>query len=257
MITLTEISFSTFLGGVVLGRGGGRGFVMHINGEILNVDKWQSNWFFHSTRGLRQGDPLSPLLLVIVMEALNRMTSALVNNGFVDGFSIRTPDRGIINISHLFADDTLIFCEADQNQIRALKALLLCLEAASRLKVNFDKSEMVPNGGVLNLRQLALGCKIASLPMTYLGLPLGAPSRASSLWDTVVEKVERRLAGWKKMYLSKGSRIMLIKSTLSNLSTYFLSLFPTLANVAVRIEKLQRDFLWSGMGEEFQFHLVK
>jgi hypothetical protein len=58
------------------------------------------------------------------------------------------------------------------------------------------------------------------------------------------------------LYLSKGGRVTLIKSTLSNLPTYFLSLFPIPSSVANRIEKLHRDFLWSGIGEEFKFHLV-
>jgi hypothetical protein len=56
--------------------------------------------------------------------------------------------------------------------------------------------------------------------------------------------------------LSKGGRINLIKCTLSNLPTYFMSLFPILASVANRIEKLQRDFLWGGLGEEFKYHMV-
>ncbi|KAG7944491.1 hypothetical protein I3843_15G105600 [Carya illinoinensis] len=51
--------------------------------------------------------------------------------------------------------------------------------------------------------------------------------------------------------------LTLIKSTLSNLPTYFLSLFPIPANVALRLEKLQRDFLWGGLGAEQKFHLVK
>jgi hypothetical protein len=58
------------------------------------------------------------------------------------------------------------------------------------------------------------------------------------------------------MYLSKGSRVTLIKSTLSNLPTYFLSLFPIPTSVANRIEKLQLDFLWGGIGDEFKYHLV-
>ena len=56
----------------------------------------------------------------------------------------------------------------------------------------------------------------------------------------ILEKMERRLAGWKRLYLSKGCRFTLIKSTLSNLPTYFLSLFPIPTSVAKRIEKLQR-----------------
>ncbi|KAG6642230.1 hypothetical protein CIPAW_09G128400 [Carya illinoinensis] len=112
-----------------------------------------------------------------------------------------------------FADDTLFFCEADPSQVRVLKVLLLCFKATSGLKLNLEKSEMVPIGGVRCIRQLAsiLGCKIAALPMTY-GLPLRAASRAAPLLDLVIEKVELHLVGWKRMYLSKGGRITLIKN---------------------------------------------
>jgi hypothetical protein len=58
------------------------------------------------------------------------------------------------------------------------------------------------------------------------------------------------------MYLSKGGRVALIKSTLSNLPTHLLSLFPIPASVAKCIESIQCDFLWGGMGEEFKHHLV-
>jgi hypothetical protein len=54
------------------------------------------------------------------------------------------------------------------------------------------------------------------------------------------------------MYLSKGGEVTLIKITLSNLPTYFLSLSPLLASVANLIEKLSRDFSWGGLGEEFK-----
>jgi hypothetical protein len=60
----------------------------------------------------------------------------------------------------------------------------------------------------------------------------------------------------ERQYLSKEGRLTLIKSTLSNLPTYLLSLFPIPATVARRMEQLQRDFLWGGLGEEFKFHLV-
>jgi hypothetical protein len=58
------------------------------------------------------------------------------------------------------------------------------------------------------------------------------------------------------MFLSKGSRVALIKSTLSNFPTYFLFLFSLLVGVANYIEKLYCDFLWGGLGEEFKFYLV-
>ena len=93
--------------------------------------------------------------------------------------------------------------------------------------------------------------------MKYLGLPLGARFKSKGIWAPTIEKIERCLAGWKRMYLSKGGKLALNKSTFSNLPNYFLSLFPILASVAKHIEKSQRDFLWKGLGEEFKFHLVK
>jgi hypothetical protein len=74
-----------------------------------------------------------------------------------------------------------------------------------------NKSEMVLVGEVLDLPRLAtlLSCKIKSTPVNYLSMPLGAPYNALSVWDPILEKIERRLAGWKKLYLSKGERLTL------------------------------------------------
>jgi hypothetical protein len=215
--------------------------------------------FFNSSRGIRQGDPLSPLLFVLVMEALSRMVNATVEQGLISGFSLGERVFSDLVVSHsLFADDTLIFCEACPEQIRYVCLILLCFEAVSGLKVNLGKSELVAVGEVGNVGTLAayLGCRVAGLPMKYLGLPLGAAYKAAAIWNEVTEKMERRLAGWKKLYLSKGGRVTLIKSTLSNLPTYYLSLFPVPVSVANRIEKIQRDFLWVGMGDEPKMHLV-
>ena len=107
--------------------------------------------------------------------------------------------------------------------------LLLCFETVIGLKVNALKSEMVPIGEVPNVHVLAeiLGCRIGSLPMTYLGMPLGASHKSPTVWNPILERIERKLAGWKKLYLSKGGRLTLLKSTLASLPTYFLS-FNTL-----------------------------
>ena len=101
-----------------------------------------------------------------------------------------------------------------------------------------------------------LGCQTASLPMKYLGLPLGATFKAKLIWNLIIERMEKRLAGWKRLYISKGGKVTLIKSSLSSLPTYFLSFFPIPTGVAHRLERIQRQFLWNGMGEEIKFHLV-
>jgi len=81
-------------------------------------------------------------------------------------------------------------------------------------------------GNANNVDGLAniLGYTLTSLPMKYLGLLLGAPFKAKSIWDGVIEKIECHLVEWKMMYLSNGGRITLINSTLSNLLRYCLSL---------------------------------
>ena len=91
------------------------------------------------------------------------------------------------------------------------------------LKVNVSKSEMVPIGEVNNMHALAkiLGCRVGSLPMTYLGMPLGMSHKSSPIWNPILEKIERKLTRWKKLYSSKGGRLTLLKSTLSSLPTYF------------------------------------
>ena len=112
------------------------------------------------------------------------------------------------------------------------------------LKVNVSKSEMVPIGEVNNMHALAkiLGCRVGSLPMTYLGMPLGMSHKSSPIWNPILEKIERKLTGWKKLYSSKGGRLTLLKSTLSSLPTYFF-LFSPFLHVSNKVEKLQRDFL--------------
>ena len=101
-----------------------------------------------------------------------------------------------------------------------------------------------------------LGCRQSSLPMTYLGLPLGAKFKDRAIWNSILERMERKLTSWKRLYLSKGGKITLIKSTLSSLPTYFLSLFPIHVDIAIHIERLQRNFLWGGINESPKFPLV-
>ena len=131
-------------------------------------------------------------------------------------------------------------------QVHHVRLLLLCFQAVTGLKVNVAKSELVPIGEVNNVHVLTeiLDCRVGALPMTYLGMPLGASHKSPSIWNPILEKIQWKLVGWKKLYLSKGGRLTLLKSTLSSPPAYFLSLFTIPTHVAKKIEKLQRDFLW-------------
>ena len=77
--------------------------------------------------------------------------------------------------------------------------------------------------------------------MTYLGMSLGPSFKSTGIWNPILEKFQCCLAGWKRMYLSKGGRSTLLKSTLSSLPNYYLSLFTIPSNVVNRIESLQRS----------------
>ncbi|RVW67639.1 putative ribonuclease H protein [Vitis vinifera] len=162
------------------------------------------------------------------MEALSQLLSRARNGNFISGF--RVGGRG--------------------NQLQYLGWTFMWFEAILGLKVNLNKTEAIPVGEGIPMESLAavLGCKIGSLPTSYLGLPLGAPYKSIRVWDAVEERFRKRLSLWKRQYLSKGGRLTLLKSTLSSLPTYFLSLFVIPKRVCARLEKIQRDFLWEKGG---------
>jgi hypothetical protein len=215
--------------------------------------------FFGSSQGLRQGDSLSPLLFLLIMEVLSRLLQKTEEAGLIRGFQAGMLGGIEVRISHLlFADDTIVFCDAVPKQVLHIRKVLSCFEAITGLRVNLAKSEMVPVGVVDSMQPLAdlLCCRIGVLPILYLGMPLGAQYKALNVWNLALEKIERWLASWQTLYLSKGGRLTLLKSTLASLPTYFLSLFTIPVSVARRIEKLQRNFLWGGMGDALKYHLV-
>ena len=158
---------------------------------------------------MRQGDPLSPLLFVLVIEALGKMLDKADHDGHMSGFGVGHLEGRSLAVSHLFADDTLIFCDADLDQVLFLHLILIWFKVVSGLKINLGKSELVLVGMVHNFDLLlnVLSCKQGTLPMKYLSLPLRSKFKDKTIWNPILEKIEQRLAGWKRLYLSKGGRV--------------------------------------------------
>ena len=194
------------------------------------------------------------------MEALSCLINRAVEGNYFAGSRIAVRRGEDLVISHLlYADDTLIFCQANIEQLKYLSWILMWFEALSGLKINLNKSEVIPIGMVDNVEELAseLGCKVGSLPTPYLGLPLGAKYKALGVWDSIEERFRKRLASWKIQYISKGGRATLIRSTLSSLPIYYLSLFRMPQKVSARLERIQRKFLWEGNDHDKKIALVK
>lgn len=211
----------------------------------------QVSYFFRSFRGLRQGDLLSPYLFIMVFYVLNKMISK-AKVSYISGFVVGS---GSVFIFHLqFADNTMIFCDADMRQIGYLRCILCVFVMVTGLPINLARSKMFGvRGDVQDLDSLAwiLGCKIGTLPSTQLGMLLGAHSKSKVIWNPVIERVEV-LEG----LLSKGGRLTLIKVVLASISNYFPSLFSVLALVANQIERLMQNFLWNDSLEHHHYHLV-
>ena len=98
---------------------------------------------------------------------------------------------------------------------------------------------------------------MGTLPSTYLSPPLGMRRDSLQVWDGVEERFRKGLALWERQYISKGGRLTLIKSTLSHLPIYTMSLFRIPKGVKSELEKIQRDFLWGGGNLDRKMHLVK
>ena len=206
-------------------------FSILVNGSPLR--------FFQSSRSLKQKDPLSPYLFVIVMEALSCLLKRAKIGSFLSGWWVRGRGGEKVEVSHmLFVDDTLAFCELSEDQLTYLCWLFMRFEVISKLKVNWEKSKLIPMGSVENIEELAqeFGCKVGALPSSYLGLPLDAHFKTVSIWDNVKERFRKRLALWKRQCISKGKRLTSIRSTLSSMSIYFMSLFCISRTIKLRLE---------------------
>ena len=122
------------------------------------------------------------------MEALSYLINRAVDGYYLSGSRVANGRGEELSISHLlYADDTLIFCEDDLEQLKFLSWILMWFEAMSGLKINLAKSEIIPIRHVTNVVELAseLGCNIGLFPTFYLGLPLGAKHKALGVWDSI------------------------------------------------------------------------
>lgn len=191
---------------------------------------------------------MTPFLFLIVAEGLNGVLKRAVKIDKFRGF-IMGVNSGLAVSMVQFADDTLFFGEATQQNVATLKCVLRSFELASGLKVNFFKSKLI--GVAVEdriLRNLAssLHCKAGVVPFKYLGLTVEGNPRRISFWEPVITRVKKRLAALKNKCISFGGRICLIKSILTSIPLYFLSFYKAPVGVVKACHRIMRNFLWGG-----------
>ncbi|GJS26798.1 RNA-directed DNA polymerase, eukaryota [Tanacetum coccineum] len=195
---------------------------------------------FQFFKGLKQGDPLSPFLFILIMESLHLSFQRVVEAGMFKGIELSSS----LNISHLFfADDAMFVGRWCDGNIDTLMNVLECFHRASGLRINMSKSKImgvhVEDSKVKHAAS-KLGCLILNTPFSYLGMKIGGVMSRVEAWKEVVDKVTSRLSKWKMKSLSIGGRLTLIKSVLGSIPIYHMSIY--------RVPKrVLRAIYWSKM----------
>ncbi|CAL8136353.1 unnamed protein product [Prunus armeniaca] len=210
------------------------------------------------SRGLRQGDPLSPFLFLICAEGLSALLHRQEERGGLHGFQLRPHG---LSISHLFfADDSVIFCRTDEHEVSGLKHILECYAKGSGQCINFEKSSIFfgqkcparLKGKLVHILGVWQNEKFGK----YLGLnaDFGASKRA--VFETVRSRIASKLLGWSEQYLSPAGKEVLIKAVAMAMPNYSMSCFKLPVSLCKEIERDIANFLWKGQKDHRGIHWV-
>lgn len=215
------------------------------------------DWFCPS-RGIRQGDPISPYLFLICMEFLSALIEDEVQKGEWKGIRISRNSRSISHL--LFADDILLFGDTDERTVLAIQRVLKVFCEASGQRVSVQKSKLIFSKNtpqvVRDRVQGALNIPMSESLGTYLGVPMDVTHTRASSYNFLIDKFKQKLTSWQGRYLSSMGRVTLINSVLNSLPTHVMQCTMLPQKVCLTLDRINRDFLWGSSENQRTFHAI-
>lgn len=202
--------------------------------------------FFHPSRGLRQGDPLSPDLFLCVSDVLSALVSKACAVKQLHAISIATQGPAISHL--LFADDSVFFMEASVLNAKSLLFLLQSYGHASGQKISFTKSSLFFSPNTLGSTKIAIsdefGIATVSNSGKYLGMPVIWERSKCAALAYIRDRVIRKLEGWKEHILTQAGKEILLKSVASALPVYPMNCFKFPKSLFKHITSELAKFWW-------------
>ncbi|GJN41102.1 hypothetical protein PR202_gn00429 [Eleusine coracana subsp. coracana] len=211
--------------------------------------------FIHHRRGLRQADPLSSMLFILVMDTLNLMVAKASDMGLLQPLSSRPIQHRI----SLYADDVVLFLWPVANEMDLTVNLLQIFGEASGLKINIQKSSVAPiqcEAHDLEVIQEHLPCQIIEFPVKYLGLPLSLKKLSKSQLQPFIDRLADLLPGWKAELMTRMGHAIFVQFVLTATIIYQAMALDFPPWVIKAMEKIMRGFLWQGSKEAHGGHCL-